>query len=327
MTGSHDTFVETTTLKSGKDWKRNKTINQFVLEKQIGSGTFAKVFLAFDKDSRTHVALKIISKQRMKRKTIFRRVELPDGGARMERVTALDKVRVEIRTHGRLECARVVRLYEVIDDPEQDQIIMVLDFCSLGELMEWDQRALRFSLTARHKKFGVTEERTLTESAARHVMREMVEALEYLHSHHVAHRDIKPGNILITSDGNIKLTDFGVSRSFADMPEPHLISETEGTHNFVSPESITGGEFCPYKSDIWSLGVLLYCMITGQAPFYAELDHNVFENIETVEPEIPPEVSQELSDLFPRILNKNPSERISLEELQEHPWMTIDQII
>ena len=146
----------------------------------------------------------------------------------------------------------IVRCYQVIDDPASDKLYLVLEFAAGGQIVHWQPEKGSYAA-------GDTG-LPLTETVARSYMRDIILGLEYLHQSNVAHRDMKPENLLVTADGRCKITDFGVSKMF-DEGSDGFVTDTEGTHAYFSPESCSGKEYSAYMDDVWGLGVCLYAMV------------------------------------------------------------------
>lgn len=179
----------------------------------------------------------------------------------------------------------------------------------------------------------------LTVDKIRPMIRDVVLGLEYLHFQGIIHRDIKPGNLLISNDGTVKISDFGVSH-LAKMdergnllPENDLdLAKTAGSPAFFAPE------LCQFDTDkprvpitkaidVWALGITFYCLLFGREPFpgvYGEME--LYDKICTVQIEPPPDqadrIDADAKDLLRRFLTKNPKERITLYQVRRHPFIT-----
>jgi serine/threonine protein kinase len=168
----------------------------------------------------------------------------------------------------------------------------------------------------------VSENGILSESQARHYFIQLICALEYLHnSQHVAHRDIKGENILLDGNNNIKVIDFGISRAFVNAEE-HFNSAV-GSPCFTAPELIRKQSYTS-SVDIWSSGVVLFHMVSGQLPFLGSDVHSTFKLIAHAEPEFPRIMSDALVDLLRKMLNKDPEARIGIEGIKTHPWFSLN---
>jgi serine/threonine protein kinase len=181
----------------------------------------------------------------------------------------------------------------------------------------------------------------LTVDQIRPMIRDVVLGLEYLHFQGIIHRDIKPGNLLISNDGSVKISDFGVSH-LAKMdenrnllPENDLdLAKTAGSPAFFAPEICrvdTDNVRPPITKaiDVWALGITLYCLLFGREPFpgvYGEME--LYDKICTVPIEPPPEqesrVDADTKDLLSKLLVNDPSERITLPQVRRHPFITED---
>jgi serine/threonine-protein kinase 11 len=204
----------------------------------------------------------------------------------------------EVRLLRRLSHPNIIRLHEALQVKHQEIAYLVLDWASCGCLAEAAPRGA-------------------DERCAARVFRQVCDGLAYLHSEGIAHRDIKPSNILLFDGGVVKLADFGIGHSF-DSADTVL-----GTPAYQSPECFDESEdvlLDPVKEDIWSLGVSLFESVFGRLPFRGA---NLFEIAWAVfnRPlEVPETASPELRDLLGRMLERNPAKRISLAEVQAHPF-------
>lgn len=181
----------------------------------------------------------------------------------------------------------------------------------------------------------------LTVDEIRPMIRDVVLGLEYIHFQGIIHRDIKPGNLLISNSGTVKISDFGVSHlAKIDeagnlLPENDLdLAKTAGSPAFFAPELCLFDFDKPRPVitkaiDVWALGITFYCLLFGREPFpgvYGEME--LYEKICTVEIE-PPEdqihrIDADTKDLLRRFLTKNPKDRIQLYQVRRHPFITKD---
>lgn len=191
----------------------------------------------------------------------------------------------------------ILRLYGYFYDSQK--VYLILEYAAKGELYNELHRAGRFP-----------------EKLSAHYIRCIADALRYLHSKHVIHRDIKPENLLLGLKGEVKLADFGWS-----VHAPSLRRQTMcGTLDYLPPEMV---ERKPHDAnvDIWSLGVLAYEFLTGNAPFVAEGESATFRRITTVDLTFPSHVSSGARDLITKLLVHDPSARLPLDEVLKHPWI------
>jgi serine/threonine protein kinase len=158
----------------------------------------------------------------------------------------------------------------------------------------------------------------LSEKVAKFIFRQIIEALQYIHSNNIIHRDIKLDNILIDLNNTIKLCDFGVSKQ---IKENEVIYDQCGTPAYIAPEILRNEGFQGYAADVWSAGIVLYAMVQGRVPFFTKEVQDLYVMI-TKSPYTPLQnCTPELEDLISKLLNKDPKKRISTEEVLNHPWM------
>ena len=151
----------------------------------------------------------------------------------------------------------IIRLYEVIDTPQD--IFVIMEYVSGGELFDY-----------------IVSRGRLPADEARRFFHQIVSAVEYCHYHHIVHRDLKPENLLLDSDNNIKLADFGLSNVVHD---GHFLRTSCGSPNYAAPEVISGNLYAGPEVDVWSCGVILYAVLCGTLPFDDASIPNLFKKI------------------------------------------------
>lgn len=257
-------------------------LGMFEIGKPLGKGKFGRVYLAKEKSTGFVCALKVLHKS-----------ELQHG--KVEKQT-----RREIEIQSNLAHPNILRLYGHFHDTKR--IFLILEFAGKGELYKHLRKETRFP-----------------EWKAAQYIAQMASALKYLHKKHVMHRDIKPENILVGIHGEVKISDFGWS-----VHAPNNRRNTMcGTLDYLPPEMLKGGGQDNYynaKVDLWSLGVLMYEFLCGEAPF-EDTPVMTHRRIVRGEMTIPAFVSAEARDLIKRLLVLDPEKRIPLEEVQRHPWI------
>lgn len=225
------------------------------------------------------VALKYVSKSLLKGQREYLKI-----GRKMTISTALDDVRREIALMKKLSHSRIVKLFEVVDDPESDRLFLVMELVKDGEVMSWDTEEKRFRANPRLIRVEGGSGFEMSEECARAVFRDVLIGLDYLHRVHVVHRDLKPQNFLLTRDTaiRVKITDFGVSHvlSCLETGEEEKLSRTKGTYPFLAPECMHATPFEGYKADVWALGVSLHCFLTGRLPYWHEGSLELFDIIQ-----------------------------------------------
>ncbi|KAM3420064.1 Aurora kinase [Cercospora zeina] len=257
-------------------------LGMFEIGKPLGKGKFGRVYLARERSTGFVCALKVLHKS-----------ELSAGKVEKQ-------VRREIEIQSNLAHPNILRLYGHFHDTKR--IFLILEFAGKGELYKHLRKAQRFP-----------------EWQAAQYIAQMASALKYLHKKHVMHRDIKPENILVGLHGEIKISDFGWS-----VHAPNNRRKTMcGTLDYLPPEMIKPGRdenWYDEKVDLWSLGVLTYEFLVGEAPF-EDTPVMTQRRIARCEMTVPPFVSSEAKDLIKRLLVLDPEKRISLEEVEQHPWI------
>lgn len=198
----------------------------------------------------------------------------------------------------------LVSLIEVLDDPDEDSLYMVLEMCKKGVIM----------------KVGVDESADpYDEELCRYWFRDLMLGIEYLHAQGVVHRDIKPDNCLLTEDNVLKVVDFGVSEMFEKSSEMRT-AKSAGSPAFMPPELCVAkhGDISGKAADIWSMGVTLYCLRFGKIPFERPGVLQLYECIrnDRLSMDSGAECSENLKDLLTKLLDKNPRTRITMSELR-----------
>lgn len=171
----------------------------------------------------------------------------------------------------------------------------------------------------------IAKRKHMSEMDAAFVIKQILSAIAYCHSKNVVHRDLKPENVLITSiqeDGkvNVKIVDFGAALF---MSSEIKLKETMGTPYYIAPEVIKGNY--TEKCDVWSIGVILYILLSGTAPFDGPTDEDIMNKVKEgkfkFRTKIWESISDSAKDLILKMLNYNPEARISASEAYMHPWL------
>lgn len=255
------------------------SIEDFVIHKILGKGEFGKVLLVKKKNTlNAYFAMKII-----------RKVEM--YAAKMSANIKLEKQVLQ-----KANSPFIVNLFYFFQTPTK--IYFVMEYLSGGDLFHFLRKKKKFTLDA--AKFYICE---------------VILALEYLHEElNLLYRDLKPENILLTTDGHIKLTDFGLAKSSLEVCNSFV-----GTSEYAAPEIILNKEQCK-KVDIWTCGVLLFEFLAGVTPFKHENSGEMYKKIVNKTLKFPNFFNDETKDLIDRMLTVIPNERISLEEIKKHEF-------
>lgn len=294
----------TKTVSTGYDKDGKKFVNEYIVIKKIGKGMHGKVKLCRRSDNNELVAMKIINK------SCFKDAKKKDRlGRPMKSGDDLISLMKEVAILKKVSHPNVVELYEVIDDPKTDKLFLVFEYIERGCLMKL-------------LSFEKTDREPFSENACRKYFRDLICGLEYLHENKIVHRDIKPENILITNEDRLKITDFGVSTILEG--DNVMFNTAPGTPAFLSPEACNVGSYNGYASDIWASGVTLFVLAFGKLPFIGCNIVGMYNSIMNDEPDIPEEASPNLKHLLTRLFCKEWQKRITIKEIKEHPWITMD---
>ena len=170
----------------------------------------------------------------------------------------------------------------------------------------------------------IVEKGHLEEAQARMYFHQLVDAVSYCHSKGVSHRDLKPENLLVDDNGDLKISDFGLSalvKGDGNQTRAELLHTTCGTPNYVAPEVLADNGYDGPAADTWSLGVILYVLLAGFLPFDEPTMSALFRKIGKADFAYPSWFSQDVRHLIDRILLVDVSKRYSLEQILQHPWM------
>ncbi|XP_031415279.1 serine/threonine-protein kinase 17A [Clupea harengus] len=257
--------------------------------KELGRGKFGVVRRCVEKHTGTEFAAKFVRKRRR--------------GQDCRREVIHEVSMLELTS----SCSRVINLHEVYETPSE--MVLLLEYASGGDLFE--------QCVAEHTGAFSQEE-------VKVLMRQILEGVGFLHSNNIVHLDLKPQNLLLTSTnplGDIKIVDFGLSRVVRENQE---LREIMGTPEYVAPETLNY-EPITTATDMWSIGVLTYVMLTGISPFLGEDKQETFLNISQVNVSY---TEEELEALDPSaicfiqaVLLKDPRARLSAEECLRHEWL------
>lgn len=258
-------------------------LQNYRLGKTLGIGSFGKVKVAEHILTGHKVAIKILNRKKIKQMD-------------ME-----EKVRREIKILRLFMHPHIIRLYEVVETP--NDIYVVMEYVKAGELFDY-----------------IVEKGRLLEDEARHFFQQIISGVEYCHRNMVVHRDLKPENLLLDSKMNVKIADFGLSNVMRD---GHFLKTSCGSPNYAAPEVISGRLYAGPEVDVWSCGVILYALLCGSLPFDDENIPNLFKKIKGGIYTLPSHLSPGARDLIPRMLLVDPLKRITIPEIRQHPWFTV----
>ncbi|GFR42823.1 hypothetical protein Agub_g3780, partial [Astrephomene gubernaculifera] len=252
--------------------------NYHVIE-LIGEGSFGKVYKGRRKCTGQITAMKFILKQGKSEKDI-------------------KNLRQEIEILRQLRHENIVQLLDAFETKTEFCVVMEYAQGELFEILEDDQ--------------------SLPEDVVRGIAKQLVRALHYLHSNRIIHRDMKPQNILICSNGVVKLCDFGFARAMSC--NTMVLTSIKGTPLYMAPELV---QEQPYNHtvDLWSLGVILFELYVGQPPFYTNSIYSLIHHIVKDPVKFPNNISVEFKSFLKGLLNKKPQDRLGWPQLLEHPFV------
>lgn len=255
-------------------------MNEYQILQQIGEGSFGRVYRARRKFTGRLVAIKMIKKI----------------GQTKEDLTSF---RREIDILSKADHPHVMRMLEIFETET--------DFCVVSELGRGDLFQI------------IDDNQTLPEKAIRKISAQLISALSYLHSQRIIHRDIKPQNVLITSNGSIKLCDFGFARALSYTTV--ALTSIKGTPLYMAPELV---QEQPYdeKVDIWSLGVILYELYFGKPPFVSNSIYKLIQMIVKDQILWPNKISEDMKSFLMLMLQKDPNRRANCDTLSKHPFIS-----
>ena len=270
---------------------------EYHIQKTLGAGNFASVKLGVHKVTGEKFAIKCIDKKKMV------------GGS-----SRADAVRDEINILERVSHPNIIRIFKNYET--ETVMYLVLELVEGGEL---------FDYIVKRGDSG------LPESSAREIFRQMTDAVAYLHGMNISHRDLKPENILLGKkpvDDNgpfiVKLSDFGLSRLVG---QSNLMQTMCGTPSYLAPEVLGGGAVSGYglNVDIWSMGVILYILLSGRHPF-DESSSGVLDRVKAAQfsfdDRVWQDVSSEAMDCIQACLVVSPQKRIAAAQLHQHSFIT-----
>ncbi|CAL9138524.1 unnamed protein product [Musa acuminata var. zebrina] len=262
--------------------KGNVLLQKYEVGRLLGKGTFAKVYYARNIRTSQSVAMKVIDKEKVLK------------------VGLIDQIKREISVTRLVRHPNIVELYEVM--ATRSKIYFVLEYVKGGEL------------------FNKVAQGRLKEDVARKYFQQLINAVDFCHSRGVYHRDLKPENLLLDDNGNLKISDFGLSALAESKRQDGLLHTTCGTPAYVAPEVLNRKGYDGAKADIWSCGVILFVLMAGYLPFHDPNLIEMYRKIGKAEFRCPNWFPLDVRKLLSRILDPNPTSRISIAKIMGNPW-------
>ena len=265
-------------LQIGLPTKQKWTLDNFEFGRHLGCGQYGHVYLAREKKSKHIVAIKCISKTQLvdlKKETMLRN---------------------EIEIQSNIRHPNILVVYGFFYDDRR--VYLIQEFAPQGDLFN------------KLDKMGCFSEHR----AARYTS-ELADALQYCHSKHVIHRDIKLENLLLGQHGEIKLADFGFAVRSCTKRKTF-----GGTDDYMAPEIVNRKDH-DKQVDTWSLGVLLFEFLTGGAPFSAATPQETHDRINKFDIAFPHYMATDAQDLIRKLLARTPGQRMALDDVHSHPFI------
>ena len=276
-------FILSPTVELGFERECNKY--DFIRDKKpLGKGAYGEVWKVTHENSKKVYCIKMMNKRDIYEQNL------------------INQINKEISIMYNLNHPYSIKLYNHFED--NDKIYLIMELATNGNLYNYIQ-------SKKHQKNKNID-------IIKKIIIQTIEIIKYLHSSNIIYRDIKPENILLDKDFNIKLCDYGWASYFTP---GHSLNVYCGTPEYVSPEVL---KKLPYneKVDIWGIGVLIFELVFGYPPFSSNLNTVRFNNIKEGKINWPENLEDgDLKDLIQKILKVNPKERISLNDIEKHPWL------
>ncbi|XP_047326228.1 CBL-interacting serine/threonine-protein kinase 12-like [Impatiens glandulifera] len=276
------------TINMAPIWKKDSSsqtsllLGRYEMGKLLGHGSFAKVYLARNVKTDELVAIKVIDKDKILK-----------GGL-------IAHIKREISILRRVRHPNIVQLFEVM--ATKAKIYFVMEYVRGGEL------------------FNKVAKGRLKEEVARKYFQQLISAVSFCHTRGVFHRDLKPENLLLDENGDLKVSDFGLSAVSDQIRQDGLFHTFCGTPAYVAPEVLARKGYDGAKVDIWSCGVILFVLMAGYLPFQDQNIMAMYKKIYNGEFRCPRWFSSELTRFLTRLLDTNPVTRITIPDIMKVRW-------
>lgn len=287
------------------EYREGISVGKYIVIKELGAGSSAKVVLAFDKATERKVAIKIV-------KRVNSSLESKDSGESK----TVDKSENDNREAWKsgfndTRIFREVIISSLLDHPH---IVKLLDFLHSSRhfflVFEYVKGQQLYETVLKHSR--------VTEEQARKYFRQIISAVDYLHKNSIVHRDLKIENIIIDHNDNVKLIDFGLSNFFDNKM---LLNTFCGSLYFAAPELLMGMQYNGPEVDVWSLGVILYVMLCGKVPFDDESVRELQNKIKEAQFEFIGSVSNDAKSLVMGMIVPEVEARFSINQIKRSQWI------
>ncbi|KAK2845560.1 hypothetical protein Q7C36_010414 [Tachysurus vachellii] len=272
-------------------FKQENTEDHYEFGDELGSGQFAVVKKCRKKITGQEYAAKFIKKRRSKSS---------------RRGVSKEDIEREVSILKQIQHPNVITLHDVFEN--KSEVILILELVAGGELFDF-----------------LAEKESLSEEEATEFLKQILDGVNYLHSKHIAHFDLKPENIMLLNRNvphpRIKLIDFGLAHKIDFSND---FKNIFGTPEFVAPE-VVNYEPLGLEADMWSVGVITYILLSGASPFLGENKQETLANVSAVDYEFDEEYFSNTSslakDFIARLLIKDPKKRMTIQDSLQHPWI------
>ncbi|CAJ0573622.1 unnamed protein product, partial [Mesorhabditis spiculigera] len=259
--------------------RKSWTIKDFEIGRPLGKGRFGSVYLCREGNSKYVVAMKVLFKKQLVRHNVAH------------------QLRREVEIQYNLRHPNILRLFGYFHDT--DRVFIVLEFCRGGDLYGKLKQQIK-----------------LDQPTTAKYVAQLSSALDFCHERNVIHRDVKPENVLIDGDDNIKLSDFGWAVMHSEGTQRVTVC---GTLDYLAPEMITNKPH-DKKVDTWAVGILLYECLVGKPPFEDRTQSDTIAKIRRCNIKFPPSFPEQAKQLASKILMVDAKNRIELQEVIKHPF-------
>ncbi|KAH6605624.1 serine threonine- kinase gin4 [Trichoderma cornu-damae] len=297
---SQASYASTSSSQSRKNYKTH--IGPWQLGRTLGKGSSARVRLCRHSITNQLAAVKIVNRRMayLVQESSLAALSkwdssLPEVNGEMRVPVAIER---EVAILKLIEHPNIMKLYDIWEN--RSEIYLILEYIDQGDLFTF-----------------INTKGRLSEEVAIYFFRQMISAIAYCHSFNVCHRDLKPENILITADLQIKIADFGMAA--LHQTATHRLATACGSPHYAAPELLKNQQYRGDRADIWSMGVILYAMLSATLPFDDPDLRVMMGKTKKGQYEMPKFLSPEAEDLIRRMLQVNPDHRITMKQIWQHP--------
>ncbi|KAK4269488.1 hypothetical protein QN277_022641 [Acacia crassicarpa] len=263
---------------------RSIIFNKYEMGKLLGQGNFAKVYHGRNLETNESVAIKVIKKEKLEK----------------GKLKLMNQIKREVSIMRLVRHPHIVELKEVM--ATKGKIFLVMEYVKGGEL------------------FAKVTKGKMKEDLARKYFQQLISAVDFCHSRGVTHRDLKPENLFVDENGDLRVSDFGLSALPEQRRSDGMLVTPCGTPAYVAPEVLKKIGYDGSKADIWSCGVILYALLSGYLPFQGENVMRIYKKAFKAQYVLADWISPEAKNLISKLLVVDPEKRYSIEDIMKDPW-------